>query len=127
MGARVAKTAERSAGRVILCTSSMAILQRLPVDQVSLEAWCQQWKVARLELFGSARFDLAAAQDIDLLVTFLPVAQWSLFDHAQMEQELSELLGRKVDLVSRRAIEASHNALRRSAILTGTIPMYDAG
>ena len=56
MGARVAKTAERSAGRVILCTSSMAILQRLPVDQVSLEAWCQQWKVARLELFGCARF-----------------------------------------------------------------------
>ena len=40
------------------------------------------------------------------------------------EQELSELLGRQVDLVSRRAIEASPNALRRSAILGGAIKVY---
>lgn len=105
----------------------MAILQRLPVDQISLEAWCQRWKVAKLELFGSARFDLATAHDVDLLVTFFPDAPWSLFDHAEMEQELSKLLGRKVDLVSRRAIEASQNALRRSAILNGAIAIYDAG
>lgn len=102
----------------------MPILQRLPVDQASLEAWCQRWKVARLELFGSARFDLATAHDIDLLVTFLPDAEWGLFDHVHMEQELSDLTGRKVDLVSRRAVEESRNALRRSAILNGAIAIY---
>jgi predicted nucleotidyltransferase len=47
-----------------------------------------------------------------------------LFDHVQMERELGELMGRKVDLVSRRAIEASHNAIRRNAILGNTRTVY---
>ena len=34
-----------------------------------------------------------------------------------MENELAELLGRKVDLVSRRAVEQSTNWIRRKAIL----------
>ena len=66
------------------------------MDQASLEAWWQRWKVAKLELFGSARFDLATAHHIDLLVTFLPDAEWGLFDHVHMEQELSDLTARKV-------------------------------
>lgn len=102
----------------------MAILQRLPVNQALLDQLCQRWKIARLELFGSARLDFAAAHDVDLLVSFLSDAEWSLFDHAQIEQELSELLGRRVDLVSRRAIEASPNALRRSAILGSAVTVY---
>lgn len=102
----------------------MPILQRLPVNQAQLDRFCRNWKIAKLELFGSARLDFAAARDLDLLVTFLPDAEWSLFDHAQIEQELSELLGRPVDLVSRRAIEASPNAVRRSAILGSAIRVY---
>jgi uncharacterized protein len=102
----------------------MPILQRLPVDEAQLDQLCRHWKIAKLELFGSARLDFAAAHDVDLLVSFFSDAEWSLFDHAQMEQELSELLGRRVDLVSRRAIEASPNALRRSAILGSAIKVY---
>jgi predicted nucleotidyltransferase len=99
----------------------MAILQRLPVDEALLDQFCQRWKIERLELFGSA---LLAAHDVDLLVSFSSDAEWSLFDHAQIEQELSELLGRRVDLVSRRAIETSPNALRRSAILGSAVKVY---
>ncbi len=66
------------------------------------------------------------AQDVDLLVTFEPDAQWGLFDHEHMQNELSALLGRSVDLVSRRAIEASGNALRRDSILTSAVPVYVA-
>jgi predicted nucleotidyltransferase len=102
----------------------MAILQRLPVDEAQLGQYCKRWKIAKLELFGSAVLDFAAARDVDLLVSFFPDAEWSLLDHAQMEQELSELLGRQVDLVSRRAIESSQNALRRSAILGSAIRVY---
>jgi predicted nucleotidyltransferase len=40
--------------------------------------------------------------DIDVLVTFAPDAKWSLFDHVDMEGELQQILGRPVDLVSRR-------------------------
>jgi len=102
----------------------MAILHRLPVDEALLNEFCDRWKIAKLELFGSARLDFAAAHDVDLLVSFSSDAEWSLFDHAQIEQELSELLGRRVDLVSRRAIEASPNALRRGAILGTAVKVY---
>jgi hypothetical protein len=43
-----------------------------------------------------------------------------------MEDELSAILGRKVDLVSRRAIERSANWIRRKAILETAEPLYVA-
>ena len=70
--------------------------------------------------------DPGKANDIDLLVTFTPDADWGLFDHAGFEQEVSELLGRPVDLISRRAIELSHNVLRKNAILGGAVTVYVA-
>ena len=102
----------------------MAIVQRLRVDEAQLDRLCRRWKIAKLELFGSALANAGAAHDVDLLVSFLPGAEWSLFDHAQIEQDLSNLLGRPVDLVSRRAIEASPNAIRRSAILGRAVTVY---
>ena len=50
--------------------------------------------------------------DLDLLVRFAPDADWSLLDHVAMEEELSAIVGRKVDLVSQRAIERSSNWIR---------------
>ena len=105
----------------------MALLQRLPVDEQSLHEFCQRWKIVRLELFGSMlRPDFGPSSDIDLLVSFSADARWSLLDHVQMEEELSALFGRKVDLVSRRAIEGSHNNIRRTAILGSAVPVYVA-
>ncbi len=57
--------------------SQMAILPRLPVDGALLDQFCHRWKIARLELFGSARLDFAAAHDVDLLVSFSSDAEWS--------------------------------------------------
>ena len=78
-------------------------------------------------MFGSARRDdFAPDSDVDMLVSFAPDAEWSLLDHAQMQDQLSELLGRPVDLVSRRGIEGSHNYLRRKAILGSAEVIYAA-
>jgi len=94
-------------------------------DQI--EDFCRRWKIAGLWLFGSALGgDFGPDSDLDILVSFLPEAEWSLFDHVEMEAELSELAGRKVDLVSRRAIERSRNWIRRQAILSAAEPIYDA-
>ncbi len=83
-----------------------------------LDLFCRRWAIAELSLFGSAlREDFGPESDVDILVTFLPEAQWSLLDHVQMEMELAELLGREVDLLTRRAVEASQNQLRRREIL----------
>ena len=43
--------------------------------------------------------------DIDLLVDYLPNARPSLFDFIGMTNELSDLLGRKVDLGVKRALK----------------------
>jgi len=93
----------------------------------SIAAFCRKWKIVRLEIFGSAlRKDFSSESDIDLLVTFAPDADWSLLDHAQMELELSEILSHDVDLLTRRAVEASRNPYRRREILSHTQVVYDA-
>ena len=104
----------------------MAILRRLPVDECPLDAFCQRWKIIKLELFGSTLADPARARDVDLLVTFAQDARWGLFEHEHMQNELAGLFGRSVDLITRRAIEASRNALRRNAILSSAVPVYVA-
>jgi len=76
-------------------------------------------------LFGSVlRDNFRSDSDIDLLVTFAPDADWSLLDHVQMQQELERILGRDVDLVSKRAIERSSNWIRRQEILSTAQPIY---
>lgn len=100
---------------------------KIPLDRMKITHFCQQWKIAELAFFGSVlREDFQPESDVDVLVTFTPEAEWSLFDHVAMEEELSAILGRKVDLVSRRAIERSSNWIRRKAILETAEPYYAA-
>lgn len=100
-------------------------MTRLPIDDATLAAFCRRWKIAKLELFGSAtRDDFGPESDFDLLVTYEPEAEWSLLDTVGIQQELAELLGRPVDLVSRRAIESSRNWIRRREILGSAQPIY---
>jgi hypothetical protein len=44
-----------------------------------------------------------------------------------MEAELAAIVGRRVDLVSRRAVERSANWIRRKAILDSARPIYVEG
>ena len=61
--------------------------------------YCQRNGISRLALFGSAlRNDFRPESDIDLLVHFRPDAVVGLFRITQMESDLSELIGRTVDL-----------------------------
>jgi uncharacterized protein len=100
---------------------------RIPVDREKIVAFCQRWKITELAFFGSVLCDdFRPESDVDVLVTFAPEAEWSLFDHVAIEEELCALLGRKVGLVSRRAIERSSNWIRRKAILETAEPYYAA-
>ena len=97
----------------------------IAIDKEQVAAFCQKHHIIKLALFGSVlRDDFRADSDVDVLVTFADGANWSLFDHLAMEEELSRLLGRKVDLVSRRAIERSKNWVRKEAILAGAESIY---
>lgn len=102
-------------------------LSGLNITRHQLTEFCQPWKVSELAVFGSAlRPDFHQGSDVDILVSFAPGAEWSLLDHLRMQEELGELLGRQVDLVSKRAIERSSNWVRRSAILTSAQVIYGA-
>jgi uncharacterized protein len=95
-------------------------MNSLPVSVTNeqLLAFCRRWRIRELALFGSVlREDFTPSSDIDVLVTFAEDAAWSLFDHVQMQQELEALFQRRVDVLSKRAVEQSHNWLRRDAIL----------
>ena len=50
----------------------------------------------------------------------------TLFDLSRMEDELSRMLGRQVDLIERVEIEQSHDDIRRKAILQSTETIYAA-
>ena len=100
---------------------------KIPIPREKIAEFCERWKITELALFGSVlRDDFRPDSDVDVLVTFAPEAEWSLFDHVTMEEELSSILGRKVDLISRRAIERSGNWIRRKAILEAAEPFYVA-
>jgi predicted nucleotidyltransferase len=100
---------------------------KIAIDRERIAEFCRRWKIVEFSLFGSVlRDDFRPDSDVDVLVSFAPDAEWSLFDHVAMEDELIGIIGRKVDLVSRRAVERSENWIRRKAILGSAEPVYVA-
>jgi len=98
---------------------------QIPADRIV--DFCRRWKITEFALFGSVlRDDFRPDSDIDVLVTFAPDADWSLFDHVTMQDELKAIFGRTVDLVSRRGLERSRNYIRRKAILKSAEAIYVA-
>lgn len=69
---------------------------QIPKDK--LPEFCRRHRIRRLALFGSVlRDDFCDQSDVDVLVEFEPGASVGLRFFA-IERELSEMLGRKVDL-----------------------------
>lgn len=72
----------------------------LSVEPSALRAFCRRRGIRRLSLFGSRLTgDHGPQSDVDLLVEFVPGSIPTLLEMADMEQELSVLLGGlRVDL-----------------------------
>jgi uncharacterized protein len=69
----------------------------LPLHQ--LAEFCKQHHIQKLSIFGSAlREDFQRESDVDVLVEFEPGTRVSLFDLGGMQVDLSEIIGREVDL-----------------------------
>ena len=98
---------------------------RISVSMSAIEAFCDRWRVEELALFGSVlRDDFGPDSDIDVLVRFSKERTPGLFGIVGMERELAELLDRRVDLVTRSAVDASRNYIRRKAILESARVLY---
>lgn len=100
---------------------------RIELDMEKIREFCRRWSITEVALFGSVhREDFRPDSDIDVLVTFAPDSTITLFDLGDVEDELSKILGRKVDLVMKRGIERSRNYIRRKAILSSAEVIYAA-
>jgi predicted nucleotidyltransferase len=92
-----------------------------------LRELCRRFHVRRLDVFGSAArgdFD-PARSDLDFLVEFA-AQEDDLARFLDFKEALETLLARRVDLVDRKAIQASRNYIRKRHILTGAEPVYAA-
>jgi predicted nucleotidyltransferase len=69
----------------------------IPRDKIA--EFCKKHRIRRLSLFGSVISEnFRQDSDVDVLVEFKPGQVVGLLRLAGMELELSEILGRKVDL-----------------------------
>ena len=71
----------------------------LKIPKKKIAEFCKKNHIKKLSLFGSSlREDFRTDSDVDILVEFEPDAHVGLIKFAGLELELSEILGRKVDL-----------------------------
>ncbi|MEM6838586.1 MAG: nucleotidyltransferase domain-containing protein [Cyanobacteria bacterium P01_C01_bin.120] len=98
---------------------------RLGLTPNQLAKFCQQAQITEFALFGSIlRDDFGDNSDVDILVTFAPDCNFSLLDFVGLEHDLEDRLHRKVDLVSKRAVQQDRNWLRRQEILHNSQVIY---
>lgn len=91
----------------------------LSIPQPAIDDFCRRWKVTEMSLFGSIlRDDFDGDSDVDILLDFAPDAHWSLFDLVDMKEQLTQLFGRKVDVVTKNGLKSSQNQLLREEILS---------
>src|ERR1700722_19231803 len=95
---------------------------QIPTDMIA--AFCVRNHILKLSLFGSVltpRFN--DESDIEMLVEFEPGLGPGLIGMAGMEIELSELLGRKVDLRTPRDLSRHF----RDEVVASALPQYQQG
>ena len=91
-------------------------MQQLEQYQELILPVLKRYFIKRAAIFGSfAKGNITANSDIDLLIE--PEHNFTLFKMLQLEQEISQLINRKVDLVEYSALKPSiKNDVLRSAI-----------
>ena len=100
---------------------------RISIPRAKIEDFCRRWKIVELSFFGSVlREDFRPNSDVDILVEFSPTSSWGLLDLAKMEEELSQIFNRPVDLVNKKAVRNSHNWIRKQNILESAEVYYAA-
>lgn len=91
----------------------------IDIPRAPLRALCRKYRVKELAVFGSALgSDFRPDSDIDLFVEFEENAHIGFIKFAALQQELSEIFGRKVDLVPKRGIK---NVIRDDIIAAAQI------
>ena len=93
----------------------------LHVSDQALAEFCQRNQIRELALFGSfLRHDFGPTSDIDVLVEFEPDAEVGFLTLARLQRELTDLLGRPVDLVPKAGLKP----MSRDQVLADAATVY---
>ena len=104
---------------------SERLAARIGLTLSAIKAFCEGWQLGEFALFGSVlRDDFGPNSDVDVLIQFRSVRTPGLFGIARMQEELAELFDRRVNLVTRAAVEGSRNYIRRKSILETVQVIY---
>ncbi len=120
--ARALSAAERAA---IARRGAAARWDKPRYDEARIREFCGRHRLRKLYLFGSVlREDFRRESDVDVMIEYGQVP--SFREYVAMQAELEAMFGRRVDLVTRRAVEASPSATRKREILSTAKLIYDA-
>ncbi len=101
------------------------LVRNINLPMLQIRQFCQKWHIVEFAFFGSVlRDDFRPDSDIDCLVKFAENSPWSLLDIVQMQLELEQIFSRKVDLLTKPAIEHSQNWIRQKEILSTAQIIY---
>lgn len=76
----------------------MVLKENIAIDRDAIAEFCRRNHIRKLSLFGSVLTErFGPESDVDVLVEFEPGVVIG-FDYFRIEEELSDILGRKVDL-----------------------------
>lgn len=71
----------------------------ITLEQREIAEFCERYHISKFSLFGSIlRDDFRPDSDVDVLVEFVPGHVPGFITFSRMQRELSEILGRQVDL-----------------------------
>lgn len=102
-----------------------SVTTAITIDYDAVSRFCEKWHIRELSLFGSVLHpeEFREDSDVDVMIAFDDEARWTLFDFVEMQDELTAIFGRKVDLLSKRALK---NPYRRQSILSTAQVLYAA-
>jgi hypothetical protein len=99
---------------------------KLNISRRKLAAFCRKHRIQKLAFFGSIlRDDFKPTSDVDVLVEFKKGYTPGLAFFA-LPDELKQILGRDVDLMTYQGVKSSRNPIRKKAILDSAQVYYVA-
>jgi predicted nucleotidyltransferase len=103
---------------------------RIPIDTDQISDLCRRWQIKEFALFGSVlegRKRFRDDSDVDVMLTFEPLAEVTGLWIEFIRNELQEMFGREVHLVTREGIERDWKVTRRRKILNTAKVVYTVG
>jgi predicted nucleotidyltransferase len=98
---------------------------KIRIPRKKLEEFCRRNHIRKLAFFGSVLCDdFGPDSDVDVLVDFEPGKSPGLAFFG-MADDLEQIFGRKVDLLTFNGVKSSRNPFRRDAILNSTRVVHE--